>query len=589
MRTGHFVANHAAIGRIFGKLLTSGVRSRLSKKRNCYFHQNQSLIAMRCRLLLLCVSIISVACNTSSTNEESSGTGAINLADFEKHVRVLSSDEFQGRKPFTEGEKKTLDYLENEFKNIGLEPANGSSYLQEVPMVEIMATTDSVLHVKAGNKKFTLRGFHDFTLNTERTDPSIDWKDEEVVFAGFGVVAPEYNWNDYEGLDVKGKIVLVMVNDPGFGGNDTTFFKGNTMTYYGRWTYKYEEAARQGAKGCFVIHNTVAAGYPFGVLQNSWNSSHLYLDERGKNIVHCEGIGWLTQPATERLFAAAGRNFNDELSKARRPGFKGYSLPLKISVGLKVATKYDKTYNVIGKLTGTKKPDEYVIYTAHWDHLGIGKKDAEGDSIYNGALDNASGTAGLLELAKAFASMRPMPERTVIFLSVTAEEQGLWGSAYYAQNPLYDPKKTVANINMDGINPYGKMNDVMVVGKGQSELEDYLADEAKALGRTVVPDSEPEKGSYFRSDHFNFAKIGIPALYLKTGDDFVGKGVDYGRELKSTYTSKYYHQPSDEFDTTRMNFEGGIDDVKLLFLVGKRLSLGDEWPKWKEGSEFKKR
>jgi Zn-dependent M28 family amino/carboxypeptidase len=359
------------------------------------------------------------------------------------------------------------------------------------------------------------------------------------------------------------------------------------MTYYGRWTYKYEEAARQGAKGCFVIHNTIPAAYPFGVVQNNWNSPHLYLDPRGKQTVYCEGIGWMSKPATEKLFAAAGLDFNDQQSKARQRGFKGQSLKLKISTAMKVNVRFDKSYNVIGKITGGEKPEEYIVYTAHWDHLGIGKKDAAGDSIYNGALDNASGTAGLLEIAKAFKSMTNKPKRTLVFLAVTAEEQGLWGSAYYAENPVYPKEKTVANINMDGINPYGKMKDIMIVGKGQSDLEDYLREEASLFGRDVIADNEPEKGYYFRSDHFNFAKIGIPALYTKTGDDFTGKGKEYGQQLKNTYTQKYYHQPSDEYDTTRMHFDGGIEDLKLLFQVGKRLSFTDAWPQWKEGSEFK--
>jgi Zn-dependent M28 family amino/carboxypeptidase len=377
----------------------------------------------------------------------------------------------------------------------------------------------------------------------------------------------------------------VLVNDPGFGGNDTTFFKGNAMTYYGRWTYKYEEAARQGAKGCFVIHNTVPASYPFAVLQNSWNASQLQLDERGRNTTYCEGVGWVSMPATEKLFTAAGLNFNELQSKARQPGFKGQNLNLKISTGMKATFRFDKSYNVIAKITGIEKPDEYIIYTAHWDHLGIGRKDAEGDSIFNGALDNATGTAGLLEIAKAFANLENKPKRTVVFLAVTAEEQGLRGSAYYSQNPIYDPEKTVANINIDGVNPYGRMKDVKVVGKGQNELEDYLKEEAKLLNRDVGYESKPQDGIYFRSDHFSFAKIGIPALFIETGSDYEGKGKEFGEQLKSNYTQKAYHQPSDEYEN--INFNGAIDDVKLLFQVGKRLAFSDKWPQWKAGSEFK--
>lgn len=515
------------------------------------------------------------------------GLNAISLEGLEEHVKVLASDDFEGRKPFTGGETKTVEYLESQFRKIGLEPGNGDSYLQEVPMVQITPTVDSIMRVDAGRANFALRGFHDYVISSARTDSAITWTNEPLVFAGFGVVAPEYNWNDYEGLDVKDKIVVVLVNDPGFGGDDTTFFKGNTMTYYGRWTYKFEEAARQGAKGCLVVHNTVPAGYPFQVLQNTWNSAHLYLDPRGKDAYVCEGTGWIARPAIEKIFEAVGLDFNAAQSEARQRGFKGKALGANISLSMDLDVRFDTSYNVIGKITGTQRPGEYIVYTAHWDHLGIARKDASGDSIYNGALDNASGTAGLLEIAKAFKSMDNEPERSIVFLAVTAEEQGLLGSAWYAENPVYPKEQTVANINMDGINPYGKMHDVMVVGSGQSEMEDYLREEAAKLGRVVLPDDEAEKGYYFRSDHFNFARIGVPALYLKTGSDFVGKGKEHGEALKTSYTQKYYHQPSDEFDTTRMNFEGGVEDLKLLFQVGKRLAFDEAWPSWKEGSEFK--
>ena len=540
----------------------------------------------------LCLAFLFSSCADRGTSEtgvyvHEDGLEHITLQGLEGHVKVLASDAFQGRKPFTAGEEKTLEYLQAKFKEIGLEPGNGDGYLQEVPMVEITPTVDSIMQVQTSRGNFTLRGFHDFVINSERTDSSITWENEPLVFAGFGIVAPEYNWNDYENLDVKDKIVVVLVNDPGFGGDDSTFFKGNTMTYYGRWTYKYEEAARQGAKGCLVVHNTVPAGYPFQVLQNTWNSAHLYLDPRGRDTFFSEGVGWISKPATERIFAAAGLDFNVLQAEARRPGFKGRDLGVGVTLSMELSVRFDTTYNVIGKITGAEEPDEYIIYTAHWDHLGIARKDATGDSIYNGALDNASGTAGLLEIARAFTRMENRPRRSVVFLAVTAEEQGLWGSAYYAENPVYPKENTVANINMDGVNPYGKMKDVMVVGSGQSDLEDYLEKEAMLLNRYTVPDDEAEKGYYFRSDHFNFARIGVPALYLKTGSDFVGKGKEYGQSLKVTYTQKYYHQPSDEFDTTRMNFEGGVDDLKLLFQVGKRLAFDDRWPRWKEGSEFK--
>lgn len=529
-----------------------------------------------------------MSCSSPDQNRREEGLASFSLKSFTDHISALASDEFQGRMPFTRGERLTLQYLENQFTALGLQPGNGDSYFQEVPMVEITPTVDTVMTVNAPGKPFTLRGFEDYVLSSQRTDARIDWKNVPLVFAGFGIVAPEYHWNDYENLDVKGKVVVVLVNDPGFGGDDPSFFKGNTMTYYGRWTYKFEEAARQGAKGCLVIHETAPAGYPFQVLQTGWNAPHFYLDERGKETGYRpEAVGWITKPAIEKVFSAAGLNFREMEAKARRPGFKAQDLKVDISVSMSLNVRYDKSFNVVATLPGSQRPDEYIIYSAHWDHLGIGPPDATGDTIYNGAIDNASGVAGLLEIAKAFKSMEHKPERSIVFLAVTAEEQGLLGSQYYSENPIYPKEQTVAEINMDVINPYGKMKDVMVIGSGQSELEDYLAEEAKLLDREIRPDADPEKGYYFRSDHFNFAKIGIPALYVETGSDFIGKGREYGQRLKDEYTEKHYHQPSDEYDPARMNFEGGIDDLKLLFQVGKRLAFTDAWPEWKEGSEFK--
>jgi Zn-dependent M28 family amino/carboxypeptidase len=536
------------------------------------------------QLTTLSLLLAAFSCSKPDVNE---GLTSFTKEGLEEHIETLASNEFQGRRPFTDGEKKTIAYLEEQFRQIGLEPGNGDSYLQEVPMVEITATTNPVMKVTKPNGSFNLKGFDDYVLWTQRTDSSIVWKDVDLVFAGFGVVAPEYNWNDYAGLDVKDKIVVVLVNDPGFGGSDTTFFKGSAMTYYGRWTYKFEEAARQGAKGCLIVHNTVPAAYPFGVVQNNWNAPHLYLDPRGKNNYFCEGVGWISSDATDSIFHEAKLNFNEIQTQARKPGFKGFPLNLKVSTSMSVKSRFDQSYNVIAKLTGAETPEEYIIYTAHWDHLGIGKANAAGDSIYNGAHDNASGTAGLLELAKAFKNLTTKPKRSIIFLSVTAEEQGLWGSAYYAENPVYAKEKTVANINMDGLNPYGKMKDIIAVGKGQSELEDYLNEEAKRQGRYVIPDPESEKGYYFRSDHFNFAKIGIPALYTSTGNDHAEKGKEYGQQLKNDYVRDFYHQPTDEFNAGTINSDGAIEDLQLLFQIGKRLASDGVWPKWKEGSEFK--
>lgn len=532
------------------------------------------------KIIVIPFYILVVACSPKKE------TPAFSEKTFEQHIATLSSDDFQGRLPFTEGEKKSIAYLEDQFKALGLEPGNGTSYFQEVPMVEITATTDPEMIIKKGKKETLIKGNDGFVLWTERTEPAIEFKEDEIVFAGFGAVAPEYNWNDYEGLDVKGKVVLVLVNDPGFGGVDTTFFKGSTMTYYGRWPYKFEEAARHGAKACFVIHNTIPAGYAYNVPQNNWNAPHLYLDRGANQDYKCAGIGWIPMETADKLFELAGLNFADEQSAARKPGYKGKSLGLTASVGMTVKSKYDKSYNVVGKITGKTKPEEYVLYSAHWDHIGIGRPDNDGDAINNGAEDNASGTAGLLELARLFKSGE-QPERTILFLAVTAEEQGLQGSAYYAQNPIYPADNTVANINIDGLGSYGKMKDIVVIGNGQSQLEDYLREEAKKEGRYVAPEPNPGAGYYFRSDHFNFAKVGIPALMTGTGIDHAEKGKDYGRQLQDEFLRKHYHQPSDEYDSATWNSDGALSDLTLLYMLGKRLAFGTEWPEWKTTSEFK--
>lgn len=534
-------------------------------------------------LVLIALAVAGLA---SCKGDDKEGLAAFSTDSLGVHIAQLSSDSFQGRKPFTEGETRTIQYLEQAFKNAGLEPGNGSSYFQEVPMVRITTTAAPTMQVRSAKSNFTLKGYDDYVIWTDKTDSVVSLDNSELVFAGYGVVAPEYGWNDYEGLDVKGKVVLVLVNDPGFNAHDSTLFKGKTMTYYGRWTYKFEEAARQGARGCLIIHNTEAASYPFTVVQNNWNGSRLRLDNRGKTETLCDVIGWLSGPAAAKLLAAAGKD-STLLAAADVKGFKGTTLGLNLSTSIKVGTVYNKSYNVIGKVTGSKYPDETVIYTAHWDHLGIGKPDETGDSIYNGALDNASATAGLLELARAFTHLKNKPDRTIVLLAVTAEEQGLWGSAWYAQNPVYPASKTVANINMDGLNYYGTTRDIIVVGQGQNDLEDYLKEEAAKTGRIIAYEPHPEAGYYYRSDHFNFAKAGIPALYTESGTQVIGRDENYGKKKGEEYTEKNYHRPSDEYDPNTWVLDGAIEDLKLFFQVGLRAANTTSWPQWKEGSEFK--
>lgn len=511
-------------------------------------------------------------------------TSEISEESIKSHIEVLSSDDFQGRKPFTEGEIKTVNYLVDRFKEYGLEPGNGTSYIQEVPLVELTAMPSDVMTVQGNGQTVELKVLEDFVAYTEKVVEETSLNASELVFVGYGVVAPEYGWNDYEGLDVKGKTVVVLVNDPGFASGDSTFFKGETMTYYGRWTYKYEEAARQGAAGCLIIHETVPAGYGWSVVRNSWSGASLYLDQTGGSY-QPDVLGWITRDAAIKIFEASEVDMKNYAVKSRSEDFKALSLGLTASVTVSNEINRDKSQNVIAKITGSEMPDEYIIYSAHWDHLGIGQE-IEGDSIYNGAHDNASGTATMLGIAEAMAKMEK-PKRSVVFLAVTAEEQGLLGSKHYAQNPVYAPSKTVANINMDGITAWGPMKDLTVVGYGQSELEDIAEDIAKGQGRYIIPDPEPGKGYFFRSDHFQFAKVGIPALYASGGYEHMTKGVDYVDSLNKVYLTSQYHRPQDEYNPDTWTFDGMKLDGELLMEVGLRVANSADWPSWKEGSEFK--
>ncbi|GGA87168.1 M28 family metallopeptidase [Puia dinghuensis] len=512
------------------------------------------------------------------------GLASFNKDSLAAAIKTLSSDAFEGRRPFTPGETKTIDFLVQSYTALGLEPGNGNSYTQDVPMVEISPSAPSSLQFSSPKGAISLQNITDFVCWTERPDTLDVLKGNDVIFAGFGIVAPEYHWNDYAGLDVKGKTVIVMVNDPGF--YDSTLFKGHTMTYYGRWTYKYEEAARQGASACLIIHNTAAASYPFSVVQSSNGGVKLHLDTRNNPSYQLTLQGWITEPVAMKLLAAA-RKDSSLLKLAQHPGFKALPLDLKLSGAVHAKEVYNQSHNVIARITGSKFPNEYVIFSAHWDHLGIGKPDPKGDSIYNGAADNASGTAALLQIAKAFKSLPEKPERTVIFLSVTAEEQGLLGSAWYAQHPVYPLATTVANLNIDVINTYGPTKDVTYSGKGQSDLEDYLAEEIKKNGRYVAPEDHPEAGHYFRSDHFNFARAGVPSLTADGGVDDVTRGIAYGKQKHDEYTAQRYHQPSDEYDANTWNLDGGLQDIEVVYEIGHRLAYGREWPNWKAGSEFK--
>ena len=531
---------------------------------------------------VLAVAVSLFACSPQNENNFVVIDGA-KIAD---HVKVLASDEFGGRMPFTEYETKTVEYLEDQFEQMGVEPGNGDSYFQEVPMVEIEAENMSDLHVEGSDfsKDYTFKD--EFVALTRRVADSISINHSELVFAGYGVVAPEYEWNDYEGIDVTGKTVVVLVNDPGFGTSDSTFFKGDAMTYYGRWTYKYEEAARQGATGILIVHDTKPASYPWGVVENGWTGANLYLKSDDNNMSRCQVEGWIGLDVAKEFFKAAGKGEYNFTAEAKKRSFEPFDMGLNISLSFTNRTKTSESKNVAGLVRGTEKPDEVIIYSAHWDHLGIGSP-VDGDSIYNGAVDNATGTAALLEIARAFAGNNKKPKRSVLFLAVTAEEQGLLGSAYYAEHPIFPPSKTVADINMDAFMSIGEMKDLTIVGYGQSDLDDMATKLAENQGRYIIPDPEPGAGHFFRSDHFNFAKVGIPALYASGSYEHMTKGVEYAKEKSEAYVSHDYHQPSDEYSDD-WDMGGMIQDATLLYKLGYELSQDTTlWPKWKEGSEFK--
>jgi Zn-dependent M28 family amino/carboxypeptidase len=538
-------------------------------------------------LALIVGALFLSSCQTGGADGTTTAEVAIDSTDLEYFTSTLASDDFMGRMPFTEGETKTVNFLKEELEKMGIEPGNGDSYFQEVPLVEITGTPGPTLTAKGPAGGVTLNIGDDYVIHTQREQTDINIQDSELVFCGYGIVAPEYGWNDYEGIDMKGKTAVVLVNDPGFESEDSTFFKGNTMTYYGRWTYKYEEAARQGAEGILIVHQTAPAGYPWFVVENGFMGAALNLQTPDGNMDLPAIQGWLTLNAAVELFKASGITDKKFFEIAGQPGFQPIPLGVSISTSLTNSLKKDVSQNVVGMITGSEAPEEYIIYSAHWDHFGVGAV-VEGDSIYNGAVDNASGTAAVMSIAKAMSQMEEKPKRSVVFLFVTAEEQGLLGSAHYAANPIFPPSQTVANLNMDALNPNGRMKDLTITGFGQSEMDELAEAEAKKQGRYILPNQEPEKGFFFRSDHFNFAKIGIPALYASGGYDHWEKGREYAMELQNDYTANHYHRPSDEYVPGEFEISGMLQDANLYLNVGLRLAKDTDLnPQWKEGSEFK--
>jgi len=506
-----------------------------------------------------------------------------------ERISTLASDEFGGRAPMSEGERLTLNYLETQFREMGLKPMFGDSYRQPVPLVSIEA--DPAIALTISDQEGNVHSYSyetEVMLGSPQVAEAISLGRSELIWVGYGIVAPEYNWNDYEGIDVKGKTVVILVNDPGFATQNPELFNGNAMTYYGRWTYKYEEAARQGAAAALIIHQTAPAAYGWNVVVDSWNGPQFHLATENDNMDRLKVEGWMQYEVADDLFSLAGLSLEGLAEDAAKGSVSPQPTGLLASVNIHNTIKRAESFNVGAILPGSERPDELFIYMAHWDHLGTNahEEGQEGDFIFNGAEDNASGTSGMVEIAQAFASLPKAPERSVGFIAVTAEESGLLGSKAYTVNPAFPMNKTVGGINMDVLNFRGKMNDVVVMGYGGSEMETILAEEALPYGRTLTPEPTPEKGFYYRSDHFNFAKRGVPILYARGGTADRAHGAEYVTKRNEEYIKNRYHSPADEISED-WDVEAAIEDLVLFYKIGKRVANSNEWPQWFEGNEFR--
>jgi len=507
-------------------------------------------------------------------------------SNIHRHVDVLASDEFKGRAPGTEGGEKTKKYLKNEFKKLGLSPIQNNFYL-EVPLSKMTVNLNesflSIANSKRANSQ-TLNAGSEVVYWTKRVNEAVSIRSSELVFVGYGIVAPEFGWNDYKNIDVTGKTVVMLINDPGFATEDANLFNGRAMTYYGRWTYKYEEAARQGADAVLIIHETAPAAYPWQVVETSWAGKQIDLkrEDMGQSRVKVEG--WITSEVAEDIFNQANLNLEQLKQDALSAEFQAVEMPgLTLDATLKNTIEYSMSHNVAAVKRGTKHPDEYILMMAHWDHLGM-NDDQSGDNIYNGAVDNATGTAGLLELANYFSSIES--ERSLLFLAVTAEESGLLGSQYFAEYPPIDLSNVVAGYNFDAVLPMGKTKDMIVVGYGASQLEDILKKELNKIDKYITPDPEPEKGFFYRSDHISLAKKGVPMLYADGGIDKVDGGRAAGKAIADKYTTIDYHQPSDEYDST-WDLSGFTEQLTITVNMVNYLANSNVWPEWYEGNEFK--
>jgi Zn-dependent M28 family amino/carboxypeptidase len=500
-------------------------------------------------------------------------------------TKTLSSDDFEGRAPATPAEDKTTAYIVERFKAAGLKPGNNGSWFQDVPLVEITGQNVSPLRFTGGKSPVSLAYRTDMVVATYQVVPKVEIRDSDVVFVGYGINAPERGWNDYAGLDVKGKTVVILINDPDWQTMTLNGdFGGRAMTYYGRWTYKFEEAARQGAAAAIIVHDTEPAAYGWGVVQSSWTGPQLQQDTPGDHMDQSRAIGWIQKPAAEALFASAGKDFATLAAAAKVKGFKAVPLGVKANVNWTTTIRRQASKNVIGILPGSERPGEVVLYSAHWDHLG--RCDAiKGDDICNGAVDNASGVAALVALAEANKKAGPA-KRSQVFLAVTAEESGLLGSKFYAENPVYPLGRTVGGVNMDALKIYPEAKDFVITGAGKSELEDMVRPMVAAQGRHIAPEPSPERGYYYRSDHFSFAKLGVPMLDGSAGEDLVVGGPAAGKAASDDYTNNRYHKPQDEYDPN-WNWGAALQDVKLYYTMGRTLADGSAWPNWYPTAEFR--
>ncbi len=541
------------------------------------------------RALLILWALLTAACSGPESSRDS-----ITTESLMKHIRVLASDDFEGRAPASKGEELTAAYLTEEFRAMGLQPGNpDGTYVQQVPLVGFTARTEGSFQTAAGRLGLTPN--EDFVAVSRRNMPLVEVKNSDVVFVGYGVTAPEYQWDDYKGMDVRGKTLLMLINDPAVADPadpkrlDEKLFRGPAMTYYGRWTYKYEIASEKGAAAAIIIHETGPAGYPFSVVTGSWGTENFDIRQPGGKTDRVPVESWISSEKARELLKSSGLDFDKLKAAAARRDFRPVALKARASFRVQNTFREVESKNVIARLEGSDPVlrEEHLIYVAHWDHLGRDTS-LEGDQIYNGALDNATGTAGLLEIARAFAQARPRPVRSILFLAVTAEEKGLLGAKYYAENPLYPLARNLACINMDGLNVWGRTRDMVVVGLGQSTLDDIAAEIAKVKGRTLKPDAEPEKGFFYRSDHFEFAKQGVPSFYPGSGTDYIGQSAEYGRRKREEYTERDYHKVTDEIKAD-WDLSGAAEDVRLLFELGKRVAAASAYPEWKAGSEFKEK